>query len=134
MKGTPARDLISPAIAAVATATATTATTTEAAATAATTTTAEAAATAASTTTRAFTSHADIQGPAVQIGAVEAFDGARRLGGIAELNETETARLTGDAIRHDGCGLEGAEFFELRAQIALGRGKVEISHEKSVLH
>jgi hypothetical protein len=149
------RDLISPAIAAIATVAAATTATAAAAATAtataataaAATTTAEAAAAAAATTAaaaaeaataatalRTFLSLVDAQRATVEVGAVHGRDGSLRLLLGSHGDETEAARATGLAIGHDVRVSDLAGAGESLAQDVRGGVKREIADVEAIAH
>src|SRR5262249_29057649 len=58
----------------------------------------------------------DLDGAAVEVGAVEAADGLLGFLRRRHFDEAEAARATGVPVGHDACGLDGADRRECLAQ------------------
>src|SRR5579863_3269503 len=75
----------------------------------------------------------DVQGPAVQVAAVQFRDGAVGIRIRAHLDETETAGLAGIAVGNDAYLFDGPVSLKQGSDGVFGCPKVEVPH-KDILH
>src|SRR5213595_859635 len=77
---------------------------------------------------------ADVQGPALELFAVQLLDGLLRLARRAHLDEAEAAGPSGVAVRDDGRRGDGSRLREQRLQVGTRRVERKIPHEDLLTH
>src|SRR5438094_6084983 len=77
---------------------------------------------------------ADVQGPALELFAVQVLDGLLRLARRAHLDEAEAAGPSGVAVRDDGRRGDGSRLREQRLQVGARRVERKIPHEDLLTH
>jgi hypothetical protein len=96
--------------------------------TAASTITATASARSTAATARCAARLVDANPAALEIGIVQGFDGAGRIGGFRHLDEAESARLAGELVSYDDRALHLSRLLEELGKVFIGNCVGEIAY------
>src|SRR6266404_7285752 len=75
----------------------------------------------------------DVQGAAIQVGAVQSRDGLVAFGVVGHLDEPEASGLSSVAVGYDAHAVDCAEWFKQGANLLFGCTEAEVSY-KNILH